>query len=77
MGGERVLAIGDSVGDVLGWDEVEVVVLRPTFVVVKATRHRHRRDPSSVRTFVTLLDGERTARATIDLFDPVPPPITD
>jgi hypothetical protein len=78
MGGERfVLAIGDSVGDVLGRDDVEVIELRPTFVVVKATYIVAAEIRRRCGRFITLLDGERAARAAIDLFDHAPPRIAD
>jgi hypothetical protein len=78
MNGERfVLAIGDSVRDVLSRDDVEVVELRPTFVVVKATRIAAAEIRQRCGRFVTLFYGERAARAVIDLFDRAPPRIAD
>jgi hypothetical protein len=78
MGGERfVLAIGDSVGDVLGRDDVEVIELRATFVVVKATNTVAAEIRRRCGRFITLLDGEPAAQAVIDLFDHVPTRIAD
>jgi hypothetical protein len=78
MSGERfVLAIGDSVGDVLGWDDAEVVELRPTFVVVRVTNTVAAEIRRRCGRFITLLDGEPAVRAVIDLFDHVPPRIAD
>jgi hypothetical protein len=78
MNGERfVLAIGDSVGDVLSRDDVEVVELRPTFVVVKVTKIAAAEIRQRCGRFITLFDGERAARAVIDLFDHAPPTVAD
>ena len=78
MDSERfVLAIGDSLGEVVGWDDVEIVELRPTFVVVKTTNIAAAEIRRRCGRFVTLLDGERATRAVIDLFDHVPARIMD
>jgi hypothetical protein len=72
-----VLAIGDSVDDVLGRDDVEIVELGSTFVVVKAANIVAAEIRRQCGRFITLLDGERAARAVITLFDHVPPRISD
>lgn len=73
MNGERFVAIGDSVGDVLSRDDVEVVELRPTFVIVKATKAAAAEIRQRCGRFITLFDGERAALAVIDLFDHAAP----
>jgi hypothetical protein len=72
-----VLAVGDSVNDVLGRDDVEIVELRSTFVVVKATNVIAAEIQRQCGRFITLLDGERAATAAITLFDRVPPRVSD
>jgi hypothetical protein len=72
-----VLALGDSRDEVLGRDDVEIVELRSTFVVVKATNIVAAQIRRECGRFITLLDGEPAARAAIRLFDRVPPRISD
>jgi hypothetical protein len=72
-----VLALGDSVDDVLGRDDVEIVEVGPTFVVVKATNIVAADIRRQCGRCITLLDGEPTAMAVITLFDHVPPRISD
>jgi hypothetical protein len=72
-----VLAVGDSVDHVVGRDDVEIVELRPTFVLVKATNIVAAEIRRQWGRFITLLDGERAAMAVITLFDHVPPRISD
>lgn len=72
MNGERFVAIGDSVGDVLSRDDVEVVELRPTFVIVKATKAAAAEIRQRCGGFV-ILRRERAALTVIDLFDHAAP----
>jgi hypothetical protein len=72
-----VLAVGDSVNEVLGRDDVELVELRPTFVLLKATNVIAAEIQRQCGRFITLLDGERAATAAIGLFDHVPSRIDD
>jgi hypothetical protein len=73
-----VLAIGDSaVGEVLGRDDVEIVELRPTFVVARTTALVAAEIRRACGRFITLFDGERAAKAAVSLFDRVPPRISD
>jgi hypothetical protein len=63
--------------EVLSRDDVEVVELRSTFVVVKATKIAAAEIRQRCGRYITLFDGERAARAVIDLFDHAPPRIAD
>ena len=72
-----VLAIGDSaVEDVLARGDVEIVELRPTFVVARTTALVAAEIRRTCGRFITLLDGEPAARAAVSLFDRVPPRIS-
>jgi hypothetical protein len=78
MSRERfVLAIGDCVDDVLNRDDIEIVEIRSTFVVVKATNIVAADIRRQCGRLITLLDGDRAARAAIGLFDRVPPRIAE
>jgi hypothetical protein len=72
-----VLALGESRDEVLGRDDVEIVELRSTFVLVKATNVVAAQIRRDCGRFITLLDGEQAATAAIRLFDRVPPRISD
>jgi hypothetical protein len=72
-----VLAVGDAIPNVLAEAGVEIVERRPMFVLVRASQLLARKLRRESGPFVTVLQGDRAARAALGLFENVPNRISD